>query len=244
MYEETWNKYVKGLKFLLPFILVQVLFEIISFKIFNNIGVDKYNFITEGENLIRNSIGRNIKELITGNLALIIFSLLVEPLFYSFVMIIMKKLITDKDVNYTEDFKVSLSFYLRYLGLTIIIGAILLGTMLLSLFAMVVTFVFFLIIILVIYLAIAVTPCSAYLIYYDTTPEEALSKGMALGKKYFWKILLLSIIMGVLNRFIDVGPNASIIGYVAIAFIRTSVKFYLLMFTMNICKEEEIIEGY
>ena len=39
MYKEVWNKYTKGFKFLLPFILVKVLCEGIGF----NLGFNKYD---------------------------------------------------------------------------------------------------------------------------------------------------------------------------------------------------------
>ena len=40
MYKEVWRKYMKGFKFLLPFILVRTLYE----SIMHNLGFSTYDF--------------------------------------------------------------------------------------------------------------------------------------------------------------------------------------------------------
>ena len=118
MYKEIWNKYKDGFKFLIPFILVQILFQ--SFDL--NLEFANYDFIGKGGSLLENFSIFN--ETISNNIVKISFELFIGTLFYSFLMITIKALLNERNINYGENFKESIGFYLRYLALNIIIFAI------------------------------------------------------------------------------------------------------------------------
>lgn len=231
MYKEAWNKYIKGFKFLLPFILVKVLFEGIGF----NLGFNKYDF----NNIFRGNLS-DFNKAVVSNLVPILFIVFAGSLFYAFLMVVIKALINEKHVNYREDFKEGIGFYSRYLILSIIIYTILIGVRLLERVDMLKAIV----LILSIYLSPIFAPCDSYLVYYNTSSIEAFKKGMALGKKYFVEILFLGIIFGIVSgvsavSIVSMGLKTSSIGYVCMEFIITSINVYLSMFTMVICKKEE-----
>ncbi|WP_315121708.1 hypothetical protein [uncultured Clostridium sp.] len=236
MHKEIWNKYIKGFKFLLPFILIQVLFESVSL----NLGFSEYGFFDFfGENF------STFKQSVVNNLAPILFSLFIGSLFHAFLMVVIKALINEKDINYRENLKESLGIYLRYLGLNIITSAILLGVMLLGFSSILLPFS----IIFLIYFNVLLTPCESYLIYYDTNPAEALKKGMSLGKEYSGEILLLGIMAGIMIAIIagimsviGIGPKTNLIGYAFVNFVRISIWVYVCMFAMTICKKGEQTE--
>lgn len=239
MHGEVWNNYKKGFKFLLPFILVQVLFESIGF----NLDFNEYDFFAEGGNLIKNiSV---LKQIIINEPVPILFDLFIGKLFYSFLMVVIKELLNKKDINYKENFKESLGFYLRYLGINIVIYSISVGLILLGFWGILIPFM----VILLIYFNVLLIPCEAYLIYYDTSVGEALKKGMALGKKHFGEILLLGVmvsiilaIIGGVIALVNINPKTNTIGSVLMNFASASVGSYLYMFTMTICKKEEKVE--
>lgn len=229
MYREIWNKYMKGFKFILPFIVVRVLYESISY----NLGFSKYDFYDFfGGNL------SSFKQAVVSNLGSILFSLFVGSLFSAFLMVVIKSLINDKDVNYGENLKESLGIYLRYLLLNIITSAIFVGILLLGLCKIIMPISF----ILLIYFNVILTPCMAYLVYNNVSPVVALKKGIAVGKKYSGEILLLAItlciIIGIISG-VSIKLKVNPVGSVFMDFIETSIWGYLYIFSMAICKKEE-----
>ncbi|MBM7870768.1 hypothetical protein JOC70_002262 [Clostridium pascui] len=239
MYGEVWNNYKKGFKFLLPFILVKVLFESTSL----NLEFDKYDFFGKGGNLLKNlSVS---KQIIINEAIPILFYIFIGSLFYSFSMVVIKALVNKKDINYKENFKESLGFYLRYLGLNIIISAISIGLIVLGFWGILIPFM----VILLILFNVLLIPCDAYLIYYNTSVGEALKKGTALGKKHFGELLLLGITVSIILAIIggvmalaNISPKINPIGSVLMNFASASIGGYLYMFTMTICKKEEKVE--
>lgn len=237
MYKETWKNYKESFNVILPFILVKVVFEILVFIITKNIIFDKFSFIGQEEIITGNFLAN--RGIIIKSIINTVFSLFVVALFEAFLMVIIKASLNKEDINYKEKFKESLGFYLRYLGLTIIIYAILLGTILLSIFAFIIPFIIILSLGVALYFEIALMPCTSYLIYHDTTPEIALQKGRELGKKYFWKILLFVIVMGVIGALLDGHENNNILIYSLYDFLKVNMEMLLIMFTITICKKED-----
>lgn len=240
MYGEVWNSYKRGFKFLLPFILVKVLYESTSL----NLEFDKYDFFGRGGNLIKNlSVS---KQIIINKPIPILFYIFIGSLFYSFLMVFTKALLNKKDINYKDIFKESLGFYLRCLGLNIIISSISIGLILLGFWGILIPFM----VILLILFNVLLIPCDAYLIYYNTSVGEALKKGTALGKKHFGEILLLGVMVSIILAIIgglmgvsNINPKINLIGSVLINFVSASAGGYLYMFNMTICKKyEKIIE--
>ncbi|WP_027624847.1 hypothetical protein [Clostridium lundense] len=225
MYKEVWDKYMKGFKLILPFILVYVLFQNTSF----NFKFVEYGFF-EGK-------FSTFKQAVENNLISILFILFVGSLFYSFLTVVIKKLINGEIINYIESFKESLGIYLKYLGLNIILSGVMLGVMLLGFFHIIMPIAF----ILMIYLSVIFTPCEAYLVYNNSSPVEAFKKGISVGKKYSGEIILLSImiciILGIAS-VITISMKTSPIGEIFVDFINTCALFYVYAFAMTICKKE------
>lgn len=235
MYKEALEKYRKGFKMLLPFILLKMLYQISKFKFTK----DKYGMITEGEELFRNMSGVNVKHLIASNIILIIIVILIVPLFYSFLYLVIKRIVKDEEINYKEAFDESLQFYLRYFTLNIIIIALFIGILLLAAFSVMIPFLVIAVGILFVYLVITIIPCEAYLIYNDVSAEEAFSKGRAVGRKYFWKLVLILVITVLMVSILDVIPDTNIIVYIIKSFIDIFIGFYIYVFSMVLCKKEE-----
>lgn len=240
MYNEAWEKYREGFKVLLPFILVKLLFQISSFKFTNsNVALNTHNMITEGELLIRNMSEANFNVIIVSSLFLVIIFILVVPLFYSFLYLTIKKIVKDEEINYREIFEESFRFYLRYLALIIIIIAILIGILLLGIFSMIIPFLAIAVVIFLVYIIITIIPCEAYLIYNDVSAGEALNQGRKIGKKHFWKLFLIVLITSVVGNIIKMDSSANIIMYSVKSFITTFIEYYMYMFAMVLCKQEE-----
>ncbi|KGK81921.1 MULTISPECIES: hypothetical protein [unclassified Clostridium] len=240
MYKEAWEKYREGFRILLPFILVKLLFQISSFKFTSSsVTLDKYDMITGGETLLRNISGANGKAVVISNLFLIIISILAVPLVYSFLYLVIKIIVRDEEVNYKEAFIDSLHFYLRYLTLTIIIGALIIGISLLSIFTIMIPFFIIAVMILLVYVVVTVIPCEAYLIYHDVSAEEAFSEGRKIGKKYFWKLAIIGVITSLIASVLKIIPDTNIIVYAAKSFITIFIGFYMHIFAMILCKQEE-----
>ncbi|WP_027623888.1 hypothetical protein [Clostridium lundense] len=243
MCKEALEKYLKSFKLFLPFILVKLAFEISTFKVTNgNALLDKYGFIKKGNSL------PNMASSIGNSIGILLVSLFLAPLFYSFLQLITKNIIKEEEVdyekvNYKDSFRESLRFYLRYLGLTIIIIFIFGGIMLCSLLVMIHPIFIVGVVILAIYIGVTITPCTSYLIHYDTSAEEALSKGRALGKKYFWSIFFVGLISGIINSIVNAiakgSSNTNIITFAVVSFISITIELYMYVFTMYICREEE-----
>jgi len=237
MYKDVLKKYLQNFKLFVPFILVKLAYEITTFEATNStIGTDKYSVITQGA-----AHPGNVGTSILNNIVMLLITLFAAPLFYGFLQLVIKSIIKEKEVSYKESFRESLRFYLRYLGLTIIIIAIIIGILLLSIFAIALPIILIGVFILLIYVIITIAPCESYLIYHDTSPEEALSKGRVLGKKYFWYILLVSLISGVITFIMKIKPSTGLLTYSIVTLITTIIEFYMSVFTMDICRKEDPI---
>ncbi|RXI46995.1 hypothetical protein DP145_05460 [Clostridium tetani] len=247
MYKETWKNYKESFNFILPFILVKVAFEIIVFILTENMVFDKFSFIGQ-ERILTGNFGVN-SGIVAKYAIQITFNLFIVSLFEVFLIVIMKAFLNKDTINYKEKFKESLGFYLRYLGLSIIIYAIILGVTLLGIFAFIVPFIALLTIGLALYFEIVLMPCKSYLVYHDTTPEIALEKGKEIGKKYLWKILLFILVIGIIGALVDVYENINIYIYSLYDFVKVNAEIFLIMFMLTICKKEDkkeeiVVEEY
>lgn len=243
MCKEALEKYFKSFKLFLPFIFVKLAFEISTFKITGgNALLDKYSFIKKGTSL--SNVGFSIWDSVGTLLA----ALFLAPLLYSFLQLTTKNIIKEEEVNYKDSFRESLRFYLRYLGLTIIMIFIFGGVMLCGLLTIIHPIFIVVAVILAVYIGVTITPCTSYLIHYDTSTEDALSKGRALGKKYFWSIFFVGLISGIINAIVNsiakYSADTSIITFSVVSFIAITIEFYMYVFTMYICREEEPLSDY
>lgn len=239
MYKEIWNKYKRGFKFLLPFILVQIIFQSFNF----NLQFTNYDFIGEGGSLLENFSIFN--EAISNNIVKISFELFVGTLFFSILMVSIKTLLNKGTVNYGESFKEGISLYPRYLLINVVLFLISSVLIFLGFWSIFIPFM----VILMIYFNIILTPCKAYLVYYNTSAGDALKKGMVMGKKYSGEIILLGlgvgivfiVIGGIMSAF-NINPETNLIIYSVTSFINVNIQIYFAMFVMNICKREEKVQ--
>lgn len=239
MYNEVWQKYKKGFIFILPFILLQVIFESMGFNRTKDVTVDTYKLTKEIGTMMMNSIG--LKSTTVNNAIWLILFLFVSSLFYLFLTVITKNLINEEPINYKENFEESIDYFTRYLGVNIIMTIVLtIGTLISGLFIISV-YTIFLAPILIICMDTLLKPCGAYLVYYNSNIDEALSDGVKLGKDYFWRIVFFNLIITFMNILINTSTKLNIITYSLMDFLKVSVEFYILMFSMYICKREGVL---
>lgn len=231
MNEKVWDKYIKGYKFLLPFVLVQVLYS----NVLSNLEILEFNFFGMGKSFT--SKLSEFKPMLSSNILPIIFQLIVGSLFLAFLMIIIRSIIDFEDVNYRESFKESLILYPKYLALNTIIYTISVGLIFLRLFDMAIPFI-----IILSLLSIVLEPCTFYLVYNDTGVIESLKNGISLGKKHFVEIIFIGMILGLISFGIGALIGYFIEGTVGTTlknFIAYSIYMYGNIYIMNFCRKEE-----
>lgn len=231
MSEKVWNKYIKGFKFLLPFILMQVLFS----NIISNLEIIEFSFFDMGKSFATKF--SELKPMMLSNLLPIIFNLIAGSLFYAFLMIIIRSIVNFDDVNYRESFKESLILYPRYLAVSSISATVFIGLIFIGLWDLAIPFI----VILSILFSAVLEPCTFYLVYNDEEIIDSLKNGIAIGKRYFVEILFISIIVSVIG-----GAIGALIGYFIEGIVATTIKNFILysaymyanIYIMNICRKE------
>lgn len=229
MFGEVYKKYVNNFKIILPFILMRVALDSLSY--FGSGGVrsaEKYDVIFGANGIIR-SMGFE-------GILIFLFLLLISPIIYVSIALLCKKILKDEeDISFGETLRESTHYYFRYIGLSLIIGAVVIG---ISLLMVVTRGLFFLLIpavIFLIYFAITVEPCIEYLIHNDSSVEEAFSGGRKIGKKYFWSLFGLDIIIGVLSQIFRISFFSAMPGLPIMSLFTAIFQGYTVMFRMNLC---------
>lgn len=240
MYNEVWQKYKKGFKFILPFILLQIIFESVGFRRTGNSNIDTYTLIKEIGTSMANSIG--LENSIANSIIWLVFFLFVSSLFYIFLIVVIKSIVNQRSINYKENFEESVDYFTRYFGVNIIITIILAIVTLVSGIFIISPYTVLISPILIVSMDTLLKPCGAYLVYYNSSIDEALSDGVKLGKDYFWRIIFLSFIITFINILTNASTNLNIITYSLMDFFKVSIKFYILMFSMYICKREDVLD--
>lgn len=228
---DSWKKFIKSVRFFFPIILINYLMEcayIYTDKLFPITRVT--GVVTSNKNFIERVNKQNLLMCIIISIIFILISAFIEV----YILLIIKESINNNKIDYKSQFKKSFSYYPRYIVLGIIMLFITLGLTLIS-FVLGFNLPFLIIIgiLLVLFLSIIMTPCGPYLVYVNSSVDDGLYKGMSIGKKYFWSILLLIILRGAV--YIDI--KIEFIDYIQsliVAFINT----YIFLFSMNICKKE------
>lgn len=242
MQESIIEKYFKNFKVILPYIIVKIIFS--YFVVFLLIGgmtlKGAFNIFTSGINFEEiKSAGTFI---IIVSFILIIF---VEPFFQLFITMIMKKIEKKEVIKQMETLKACISYYLRFLGVNILIGLMIFGLYIFMLLMAVIPVIGILAMIgIFIFLVYVVTiySCSTeYLVYSDCEVGEALSYGKEVGKKFFWSLLIVNIIFGVINLILGkvLEYNSSIILAMVFSLIMLVIESMIILYRMSLCKEYE-----
>lgn len=176
-----------------------------------------------------------------------IIAIIIAPMIACYVNIVIKKILKNEGVIHKEAFKEGLSFYWRYVGTSILVGLIIAGiSLLLGLIGMVFSImpilnivVFIAIFIGIVYVSIIVVPCVHVMVYDDLTISEGLSRGMNIGKTYFWGIVGVGILVGILSSIINLigGAFSLTVVFVIVTFINCIIENFLIMYYMVLCKE-------
>lgn len=215
MYIEIFENYTEKFKFILPFILAEVIFQDFYF----NMGFNNYGFINK-ERLIQ-----------------ILFYFTIGMLFTNFLMLILKNIINKEHINIEKDFKESIEFYPKCVKLNVIMFIVTIFIMLLD---GLLKFTPLTICLTIVYNTL-LDPCISYLIYYNASVIDALKNGIILGKKYFAKILLINLIINIIS-YTNVNLESSI-QYSFINYIKISVEVYQAMFLMYLCNRRKYYEN-
>lgn len=228
---DSWKKFIKSVKFFIPIILVNYLIEcayIYTDKLYPIARVA--GVVTSNRNFIERVNKQNLLMCIIISIIFILISNFIEV----YILLIIKESINNNKIDYKSQFKKSFSYYPRYIGLGIIMLFITSGLLLMSaVLGLSLPFLTLIGILLSLFLSIIMTPCGPYLVYVNSSVTDGLYKGISIGKKFFWSILLLIILRGVV--YADI--NIEFIHYIQsliVAFINT----YIFLFSMNICKKE------
>ena len=179
-----------------------------------------------------------------------IISLIIGPMIVCYVNIVIRKILKDEEINHKESFKEGLSFYWRYVGISILIVLIIAA---ISLCLALISMMFSAIPILNILTAIAMfigiicvsiilIPCTHVMIYDDLTISEALSRGTDIGKKHFWGIVGVGILTGIVSSIVNLigGAFNFTLVFMIVTFINLMIENFLIMYYMVLCKEESI----
>lgn len=232
MYIDVYKKYVNNFKTILPFILVKVGIDLLNYFSGSSVKrVEKYDMVFGIGEIIRNM---EIQLIVLG-----LFLFISSPIIYAFMALLCKKILKDEeDINLVETLRESTHYYFRYIGLSLIIGAIMIG---ISLFMILTGGMFLLIIpvvLFLLYFAITAEPCTEYLVYSDNSVEEAFSGGRKIGKKYFWQIVGLNIIITLISLVFKSSFFLNMPGLLIVSFITAIIQGYVIMFRMNLCTLE------
>ncbi|MEW9094187.1 MAG: hypothetical protein AB2417_03805 [Clostridiaceae bacterium] len=233
MFNSALKKFKDNYLLMLPFILINYLISAITDIISQeNVQItNKYDVLLNGGGF---SGGIDIAVLI-----LIIVSIVLGPLIYCSMGIVCKRAFKEEErIRFTEVMKEASHYYFRYLGLSLLILAIVfglsLGIVFIALMGPLVLITPLLMIIMVAFVIIY-EPCGEYLVYYDVSAGQALSEGKKIGKKYYLELLgiviLTSIIGYIMKKLLQNNLTVNLIA----SFISINIQAFLVMFKMNLC---------
>ena len=241
MFNEVCDKYFNNFKSILPYIVVKTAFDLILLKLcfFNlNILTSKHYMFGQNNNNLISAANSNITMSFILYIAIAIFT---EPLFGTYIRVILRKIISNEEINHRECFTEGFSYYWRFLGVTVIIALIFLAfiipTIILGLIPFIGILLLIGVIVGIVYIGTIYSPCLEYLILNNSTISDALSNGTSVGKKYFWRILLLSFVVSLVQRVETNDKISSISIFVILTLIYLAVDSFAALYRMSLCKE-------
>lgn len=242
MIGEIINKYYKNFNKILPYILITLLINLVVLKIGSN--VMKMNDITKlmnGQSIKMNSYINypDPSEIFLFLISMMIIGAVFGPIFAAFIRLIFKRIINNEKVDYLQIFKESFKYYFRYIGVVLVILLMVFGLCLLFIipaFLGAIGLLFFIPIFLVIIYVITIfSPCTEYLIYTDTTFDDALGSGKNVGKEFFWRLILVGIVIGIIQLILRSENINNIWLYVIPMTITNILNNFIIFYRMNLC---------
>lgn len=245
MLNQVFNKYLKNFVHLLPYLILQLLFNVTLVKFFLWLipaaKLNHINMVSGGINL--NLTSSNIHSTGSYALLLVVIMLVTAPLFGSFIGLLSRNILEDKEINQIELLSESLKYYWRYVGLVLVmflIGvAVFIAALILSLIPVLGVLGLICLVLFVIYLFTILTPCLEYLLYDNLKIEDAFERGKETGKNNFWKIFLLVLAIQVLSKIFNTDHIQSIFIISVITFITQAIDIFKRMYVMALCKEHK-----
>lgn len=245
MLDFVLNKYFSNFKKIVPYLLAQIVFNVLLAKLFI-IAVPKPNIInfTGGSSGFNFQLNSNTIGAIGGSsIILLIITFITAPIFAVFIRLITRNILDDKAIDHGEILKESFNYYWRFIGFTLLMILIFLGifavAMIFGFIPIVKFLVIIAVIIFIIYLVTILTPCIEYMIYDDLTIEEAFSSGKTVGKENFLQIFFLALITGIISGFFKTDNTRSVIIVGLFVFIAQAIDAFKIMYIMSLCKQDK-----
>jgi hypothetical protein len=256
MFNYAFKNYLKGFKEFLPFIVINLIFDLVVLKIFSvPLGGDKLiRAIEVGEEIDWGKVftSPEFGNFSTVFVVILIISLLVAPIINSYITLVIKKLLNNKEVKHLELLKESFHYYFSYIGVTLAIILILCG--LAIIIGLIAVFIPVLGVIaaipggiFILYLGVVYNPCTSYLIYNNCGVYDALQGGKQVGKKYFWPLLGFLIVINVISKILSLVDTSYILIYIIITLIVFAKEILACTYLTALCKdynEPEIKPNY
>lgn len=239
------KKYFKGFHNFLPFLVINLVLNLISLKIFDLQfgGSSLMRAINLGEEIDWNTIASDPK---SQGLTITIFvvigvMMLIGPILNSYITLVIKKLLDKEEINHGHILKESFKFYFPYLGVMLAIFLMILGLAIVTGIVAVLIPVLGIIGaiaggIFIIYLAVTYTPSVSYLIYYNSTISEALHYGKEVGKKYFWRIFGFLLVVNIVNKIVSLPDSSNIMAYIIATLLTLAISILNTIYMVTLCK--------
>jgi hypothetical protein len=245
MFSYSLKKYFNNFGKIFPFIVINIVFDAIILRLcFISIGVTNiFKTAAVWPNNWKFSFnGIDFSTITASTVIFIIIAMLAQPIFSAFIRLLIKRILKDEKIYYIEILAESFNYYLRLIGLYIVLVAIVLalfiGGMLLGFIPVLGPVLIIIMVFFALFIFIILSPVEEYLIYHDCHILEALSESMEIGKRYFWYLLLLAIAQGILDNIFKNSNAKGSITYLVISFIKLVIEGILIMYRMNLCRGE------
>lgn len=263
MFSKSLKDFFKNPIITIPNIIYVGITQLLIFLLFGNIS----------DNLLYNNVEFDPQAAATVALSFLLFliiSLFVTPFIFSWSAFMAKRTVDGEKPSIIESLKESLKYYWRVLGVTVLIGLIIFAVYFLMVIILAITVgVSFLaspqqlssstgllLIVLAIvfilgfvFLAIALSPIHAVLVYDNLSVGDAFSKGFKLGTKKFFPILGFSLLIALSTGLILLalntafGENSTVVEII-VSLLGGYLAILPTIFTLNLYRENKSRDEY
>lgn len=236
MLDKVFEKYKENFKYFVIFFILSVAIALVT-KSYNITALQSFEL----------DINYNFKEYFNAkNIVMVIVFTLLEVYIATYGLLLSRKAIKEEPIHIGESLTEVFFFYPRILGLSIIFIVILiLLSLLIGGFIRLTTsfgFIMFnviLYLILIILLGILTHTIQNYLVYYDESIGSSIKGGIIVGKKYFFRILVLIILASLIGQLPNMrSAKTNWIIYVLGVFILSIYNMFINLYITNLCKEK------
>jgi len=245
MFSYAFKKYIKGFPNFLPFIVISLIIELVTLKIFSlqSAGNELINAIQLGKDIDWNMAVSDPKfqGLAVTFFSVIAISLLISPILGNYISLIIKGILDKKEIKHIETLKESFKFYFPSIAVNLTIGLMLIGLVVVSVLVAVLIpflgiigaiagFIFF------IYLTVCYSTSVPYLLYYNSTISEALHYGKEVGRKYFWRIFGFMLLINIVSQIINLPDTTQILAFIIVTLLTISLNILSKTYFLTLCK--------